>query len=123
MPQTPDFVEPLVPARERLVGTLSTARTKGNAGSRGEVAGMSEQDFACRYASMQRYVGWTDSDAKRVAALWPLVAPHAKSLIDDFYAEIQRHPDASRVITGGAAQIERLSQTLRSVTWWRTPVA
>jgi len=74
---------------------------------------MSEQDFSHRYASMQRYVGWTDSDAARVAALWPLVAPHAKSLIEDFYAEIQHHPDASRVITGGQAQIERLSQTLR----------
>lgn len=74
---------------------------------------MSEHDFARRYESMQRYVGWTDSDAKRVASLWPFVAPDAKSLIDDFYAEIQRQPDAARVITGGPAQIERLSQTLR----------
>ena len=62
---------------------------------------------------MQRYVGWTDGDAKRVAAMWPLVSPQAKSLIDDFYAEIQRHPNAARVITGGPEQIERLSQTLR----------
>ncbi len=113
MPTTPDFLEPLASAKVRLVATLPAARTKGNEGVPGEVAGMSEQDFARRYASMQRYVGWTDSDAARVAALWPLVAPYAKSLIEDFYAEIQLHPDASRVITGGQAQIERLSQTLR----------
>jgi two-component system sensor kinase FixL len=113
MPTTPDFVEPPASNKVRLVATVPAARTKGNEGVLGEVAGMSEQDFARRYASMQRYVGWTDSDAARVAALWPLVAPYAKSLIDDFYAEIQRHPDASRVITGGRAQIERLSQTLR----------
>lgn len=113
MPTTPDFVESPASAKVRLVATLPAARTKENAGSRGEVAGMSEQDFARRYESMQRYVGWTDSDAARVAALWPLVAPHAKSLIDDFYDEIRRHPEASHVITGGQAQIERLSQTLR----------
>jgi two-component system sensor kinase FixL len=113
MPTTPDFVEPPASNKVRLVATVPAARTKRNEGVLGEVAGMSEQDFARRYASMQRYVGWTDSDAARVAALWPLVAPYAKSLIDDFYAEIQRHPDASRVITGGRAQIERLSQTLR----------
>ena len=38
-------------------------------------------------------------------------------LIDDFYAEIERHPDARKVITGGQAQIERLKGTL--VQWLR----
>lgn len=88
-------------------------RTREKEGFPSSVAGMSELDFARLYESMQRYVGWTDGDAERVAALWPLVAPQAKSLIDDFYAEIQRHPDAARVITGGPEQIERLSRTLR----------
>ncbi len=74
---------------------------------------MSEEKFAQRYRVMQKYVGWTDADAVRVAALGPLVAPHARSLIEDFYAEIQRHPEAAQVITGGAEQIERLSRTLR----------
>ena len=50
---------------------------------------------------------------RRVAALIPLVAPHARALIDDFYAEIQRHPEAARVIPGGAEQIKRLKVTLR----------
>src|SRR4029078_3540317 len=35
------------------------------------------------------------------------------ALIDDFYAEIQRHPDAARVITGGKAQITRLMASLK----------
>jgi signal transduction histidine kinase len=35
-------------------------------------------------------------------------------LIDDFYEEISRHPEAHRVITGGAEQIERLKSTLRN---------
>ncbi len=74
---------------------------------------MSAEDFANRYRGMQKYVGWTDDDARRVARLAPVVAPHAPALIDDFYAEIQRTPEAARVITGGQAQIERLSLTLR----------
>jgi signal transduction histidine kinase len=66
-----------------------------------------------RYQDLQRYVGWTQADEARIAAATPLVAPHFVELIEDFYAEIQRHPAASRVITGGPAQIERLKLTLR----------
>jgi len=67
-----------------------------------------------RYQELQRYVGWTEEDAARVRSLATLVAPHFESLIDDFYAEIERHPDARRVITGGEAQINRLKLTLRN---------
>jgi two-component system sensor kinase FixL len=76
-------------------------------------AAMSADDFTKRYREMQKYVGWTDDDARRVTRLAPVVAPHAPALIDDFYAEIKRTPEAARVITGGQAQIERLSLTLR----------
>ena len=41
----------------------------------------------------------------------------SSTLVDDFYAEIDRHPDARKVITGGQAQIERLKGTL--VQWLR----
>jgi hypothetical protein len=34
-------------------------------------------------------------------------------LIDDFYAQIDRHPNARRVITGGREQVLRLKETLR----------
>ena len=89
------------------------AKTRFSAVTFTTISGMSAHDFAPRYREMQEYVGWTDDDARRVASLWPLVAPHARDLIDDFYTEIQRHPEALRVITGGQEQIERLSQTLR----------
>jgi signal transduction histidine kinase len=70
-----------------------------------------------RYRELQAYVGWTDEDAGRVAAIAPLLEPALAPLIDDFYAEIQRHPNALKVITGGPAQIDRLKGTL--VQWIR----
>jgi signal transduction histidine kinase len=70
-----------------------------------------------RYRELQSYVGWTDADAARIVAAAPLLEPYLLSLIDDFYEEIERHPDARKVITGGPAQIERLKGTL--VRWIR----
>jgi signal transduction histidine kinase len=68
-----------------------------------------------RYQELQRYVGWTVEDAKRVQAIAGLLEPHLLVLVDDFYAEIERHPDAMKVITGGQQQIARLKGTL--VRW------
>jgi signal transduction histidine kinase len=65
-----------------------------------------------RYQELQRYVSWTDQDASRIQLLGPLVTPHFGALVDDFYAEIERHPQARQVITGGAEQIARLKTTL-----------
>jgi len=70
-----------------------------------------------RYRELQSYVGWTEGDARRVAAAASLLEPFLHALIDDFYEEIERHPDARRVITGGRAQIERLKGTL--IRWIR----
>ena len=70
-----------------------------------------------RYRELQSYVGWTDADAERIVAAAPLLEPSLLALIDDFYAEIERHPNARKVITGGPAQIERLKGTL--VQWIR----
>jgi len=79
------------------------------------------EDIYRRYQELQVWVGWTDEDAQRVAATAELVAPHLVALIDDFYDEIGRHPNARKVITGGQAQIERLKGTLRQ--WLRELVA
>jgi PAS domain S-box-containing protein len=68
-----------------------------------------------RYQQLQQYVGWTDDDGRRIQAVAPALAPALPGLVDDFYAEIQRHGETHRVITGGAEQIERLKGTLR--TW------
>jgi signal transduction histidine kinase len=73
------------------------------------------------YQELQQYVGWTDADARRVAAIATLIEPHVVALIDDFYEEIGRHPEALKVITGGADQIARLKETLRA--WLRDLVA
>ncbi len=64
------------------------------------------------YQDLQTYVGWSEADVLRVRFAAQFAQPHFKALIDDFYAEIQRHPDALRVIQGGAAQIERLKGSL-----------
>lgn len=41
-----------------------------------------------------------------------LVTPFFDRLIEDFYSEIENHPDARKVITGGEEQIARLKKTL-----------
>jgi Signal transduction histidine kinase regulating C4-dicarboxylate transport system len=65
-----------------------------------------------RYQQLQRYVNWTEADAGRVQSVGRLVAPYFGALVDDFYAEIENHPEARQVITGGEAQISRLKKTL-----------
>jgi signal transduction histidine kinase len=65
-----------------------------------------------RYQELQQYVGWTEDDRRRVQATAGLLGPVLPGLVDDFYAEIDRHPDARKVITGGPAQVQRLKGTL-----------
>src|ERR1043165_8810806 len=64
-----------------------------------------------RYQELQRYVAWTPEDAQRVQSLASLLDRHLPALVDDFYAEIERHPEARKVITGGQQQITRLKGT------------
>jgi signal transduction histidine kinase len=65
-----------------------------------------------RYQELQQYVSWTAEDAARVQSIGPLVNPFFHPLVDDFYAQIKRHADALKVITGGEEQIARLKKTL-----------
>jgi signal transduction histidine kinase len=74
---------------------------------------MNGDDIYRRYLELQQYVGWTEEDARRVQSVAKLLMPHLAPLIDDFYAEIDRHAGARKVITGGAEQVERLKGTLR----------
>jgi two-component system, LuxR family, sensor kinase FixL len=76
---------------------------------------MNPDELFRRYQELQRYVGWTEEDACRVRSVADLLRPHLGPLIDDFYAEIERHPEAAKVITGGPAQVQRLKGTL--LTW------
>jgi two-component system NtrC family sensor kinase len=47
-----------------------------------------------------------------VQSIGALAAAHFSDLVDDFYAEIENHPDAKKVITGGGEQIARLKKSL-----------
>ena len=67
-----------------------------------------------RYQDLQDYVAWSDEDAARVRGLRPLLEPHLPGLVDDFYVEIARHPEANKVFTGGQAQVDRLKGSLHA---------
>ncbi len=75
---------------------------------------MNADDRYRRYQELQEYVGWTEGDARRVRSAASVVEPHLAPLIQDFYSEIERHPEACKVIRGGPAQIERLKGTLHN---------
>lgn len=66
-----------------------------------------------RYQRLQQYVNWTAEDAQRVRCCMAYVEPYFGALVDDFYDEIGRHPEAFAVITGGPQQIQRLKGKLR----------
>ena len=70
-----------------------------------------------QFEELQRYVGWTEGDGSRLAAVAGQLEPHLPPLIEDFYEQIRQHPQAHRVITGGEAQIQRLKGTL--MDWLR----
>jgi two-component system NtrC family sensor kinase len=70
-------------------------------------------EFYGRYRELQIYLGWTEADAERVKALAEIVEPHLPALIDDFYWQINKHPNARKVITGGREQVEKLKLSLR----------
>ncbi len=65
------------------------------------------------YQDLQDYVEWEASDIERVRFAGKIVEPQIMPLIDDFYAEVMRHPAANQVIRGGAPQIELLKGSLR----------
>lgn len=70
---------------------------------------------ATLFQSLKTYVGFTDDSSAALRELHPVAQPFFARIVDDFYSAIEAHPDASAAITGGAAQIERLKQTL--ISW------
>ena len=64
------------------------------------------------FANIKLYVGFTDASSDALRELHPVAEPFFAPIVDDFYAAIEAHPGASKAITGGPAQIERLKQTL-----------
>ncbi len=63
------------------------------------------------YTELRRYVNLSDEELRRAPEIWSILEDSAASLIDDFYDEILRHPEASRVLQG-ESQVARLKSTL-----------
>lgn len=78
---------------------------------------MTQQLSENRWDQLKRYVGFTGDDAQLLVDALPLVDGSIPRLIDDFYRQIQLHADTRRVLTGGAAQVQRLKGILRQ--WLR----
>lgn len=68
-----------------------------------------------RYGDLQRYVGWTDDDERRLTAAHELIRPRFESLVDDFYGEIQRHDATAAVLGVDEGRIARLKGSL--IAW------
>lgn len=66
------------------------------------------------YSLLQQYVGWTEADAGRVHAARELILLNTTPMVEDFYAEILRHPQTASIIAGGQRQVERLKGSLRA---------
>lgn len=66
---------------------------------------MNPDELFRRYGELRQYVGWTEQDAQRVQAVASILEPHLQTLVDDFYEEIGRHPEAR--VTGGAERWTR----------------
>ena len=71
-----------------------------------------EMDIRQLHAELQQYVGWLPEDPDRLVRMGRLVGARIPALVDDFYSQIEQHPEAARVIQGGQAQIDRLKKTL-----------
>lgn len=69
------------------------------------------QRFA-EFQKLQTYMGWSAADRQRLRAVVDVVRPSFTMIVDDFYAEVARHPATRRVMRGGAAQVARLRGTL-----------
>jgi signal transduction histidine kinase len=70
------------------------------------------------FDEIKTYVGFTATDAKRIRSLAEVVHPGLPRVVERFYTEILRHSGASRVFTGGQAQVDRLRESLQK--WLET---
>ncbi len=66
---------------------------------------------------MKRYLHVGGNDAILLKRLFPRMEKHLPEMAERFYAQIPHHPGASRVFTGGEAQVLRLKSTLQA--WGR----
>ena len=65
-----------------------------------------------KFIHLRRYLDWSSEDDQSVKPLRKILIPFTEVFIEDFYAEIVRHPHIAKVITGGDQQIARLKVSL-----------
>lgn len=64
------------------------------------------------FEAIKGYVGFSEADAKHLARFHPCARPHFEAIVAHFYDKVTACPEASAVITGGQAQIDRLKRTM-----------
>jgi two-component system sensor histidine kinase HydH len=64
-----------------------------------------------RFQAIQRYVDFGLECLKRLREFAHVAGTDLRLVVDDFYDAIRRDPNAESVLTGGAAQVERLKTT------------
>jgi signal transduction histidine kinase len=101
-----------VPLAEILHAPAPPRRRRSTSDRRGTALALLEPVETTFFDSLKRYVGFDERSSAALRALHPLARPRFAAIVDDFYAAIEDHPEARAAITGGAAQIERLKQTL-----------
>jgi PAS domain S-box-containing protein len=73
---------------------------------------MGEEHVETRFEELKRYVAFTEEDARLLARLRPVAAPHFPRIAQEFYERIREHEDAHAVFTG-EEQIGRLNRSLQ----------
>ncbi len=66
---------------------------------------------------MKRYLHLLPEDSELLKELGPRMEKYLPEMAERFYSQIPHHPGASRVFTGGDAQVQRLKSTLQA--WGR----
>jgi two-component system, NtrC family, sensor histidine kinase HydH len=67
------------------------------------------------FSELQRYVGFTSDDERRLQAVHPVLAPHFEDVAEKFYAKVLEHDDARAALERGERQVGHLKVTL--VQW------
>ena len=69
------------------------------------------------FLDLQRYVGWSVDDARLIATVRDVLISHEDLLVEDFFAEVSRHPHTAEVIARASADIADLKLKMRQ--WLR----
>ncbi len=64
------------------------------------------------FSELQRYVGFTVDDERRLKVVHPLLSPHFQDVVERFYERVLQHDDARAALQRGERQVGHLKVTL-----------